>query len=203
MHPIGNVDLLEKDGRTFLELTYVAPTLGYQVTLEAVIYVEPPEDKIQEFTLTVIPPQGMALPALDVIELKGELPDWAEGARIVDPKFEPIVSIRKLILKGEPVGDDMLFVESAGIKDDKLIVHVSYSGGCARHDFRLTWDGTLAESAPPQALLSLSHNANGDLCKAYLRERVVFDLSPHFEGNDDTLIRLDFGSGPIPVHRVP
>ena len=168
-----------------------------------VFYIVPPEDNIQDFVLSVAPPTGpFVLPALELFPLEGILPDWAEGARISGSAHEEIASIRSLVKGGEAVGGDMFLLEAAVHKGDKLIADVRYGGGCARHDFRLTWDGSLDKSDPPQALLKLSHDGNGDPCKALISERLTFDLSPHFEANADVVLRLEAGGAERIVPRI-
>jgi len=41
-----------------------------------------------------------------------------------------------------------------------LLLNVSYSGGCMKHEFQLCWDGTMINSIPPQISVLLSHNSN-------------------------------------------
>lgn len=191
MQGLSDLNLSEEDGLLKISANFVAPTLGYTVSLDAVQYVIEPADKIQDFTLSVVPPPGpYVLPALQVFALGSSLPEWAEGARINGPSLEQIASIRQLIKEGQPIGSDMYFVEAACVKGDKLIADIRYGGGCARHDFRLTWDGSLDKSNPPQALLQLSHNANGDPCKALISERLTFDLSPHFDSPAEVNFRI-------------
>ena len=73
---------------------------------------------------------------------------------------------------------DMHFIESAEIAKDALNVSVSYTGGCVDHDFRLVaWD-YFSKAEIPQVKLLLAHDANGDPCKALIREALCFDISP-------------------------
>lgn len=58
-----------------------------------------------------------------------------------------------------------------------LYIHTSYGGGCEKDDFELRWNGTLAESMPPQALLTLWHNDFDDPCDAIEDTVMMFDLS--------------------------
>lgn len=55
-------------------------------------------------------------------------------------------------------------------------ITVSYAGGCAPHTFEVIWDGTLIKTNPPQINLAIIHNANGDMCEAYITEILKFNL---------------------------
>ena len=74
---------------------------------------------------------------------------------------------------------DSYEVNSISLAGDELTVSVSYSGGCADHDFALCWpDQSFMESAPVQVGLELFHDGHGDPCEAYPTEERTFDLSP-------------------------
>ena len=64
------------------------------------------------------------------------------------------------------------------IVDDALFLTLSYSGGCARHDFTLVADSQFRESDPVRLILFLAHDDNGDRCEAYPTESYRFDLAP-------------------------
>lgn len=59
-----------------------------------------------------------------------------------------------------------------------LHVPISHGGGCAKHTYRLKWNGALAESMPPQAFLVLEHIDPGDPCDAIISKNLFFDLEP-------------------------
>jgi hypothetical protein len=88
---------------------------------------------------------------------------------------------RVVLAKGSDPEDwsqDLHFVQGASIEEGTLHLRVSYTGGCAEHDFRLVaWD-SYWKGRPPRAELLLAHDANGDSCKALIREELRFDLSP-------------------------
>lgn len=75
-------------------------------------------------------------------------------------------------------GTDDYTLNSATIEGDTLLINVSYSGGCERHDFTLIASELFLESLPVQLPVSLAHNANGDNCEAYPTEEYEFDLTP-------------------------
>ncbi|QRK12946.1 hypothetical protein JQX13_24685 [Archangium violaceum] len=73
---------------------------------------------------------------------------------------------------------DPVDVEGLSLSGDLLLVNVSYGGGCAEHDFALSWDGSFAESNPTQASLVLLHDAHDDQCRAHVTTTLRFDLTP-------------------------
>ena len=82
---------------------------------------------------------------------------------------------------------------------DTIEVEVSYGGGCAEHEheFELCWNGDWLRTSPPQAPLSLGHNAHGDMCMAYFYETLRFNASEVIEDaltTDETdPVDFDFG----------
>lgn len=78
---------------------------------------------------------------------------------------------------GRKWADDPYVVNSAGIDGHRLIIEVSYGGGCQRHDFTLVLSTTFLESDPVQLPAALAHDANGDACEAWLTESLDFDLA--------------------------
>ena len=73
---------------------------------------------------------------------------------------------------------DPLTIESAQIKGDTLIASVVHGGGCRDHDYRIVVSTIWMESFPVQVPARISHNANGDLCKALLRRELRVSLAP-------------------------
>jgi hypothetical protein len=73
---------------------------------------------------------------------------------------------------------DLHFVEGARIEKDTLHLRIWYAGGCAEHDFRLVAWNFILEARTLQTELLLAHNANGDSCKAIIKETLRFDISP-------------------------
>lgn len=65
-----------------------------------------------------------------------------------------------------------------GIEGDTLTLTVEYGGGCRVHRFALLVDPIFRESDPVQMSARLAHDADGDLCRALLREDLRFDLGP-------------------------
>ena len=71
---------------------------------------------------------------------------------------------------------DPLRITKTRIEKDSLIINIEYSGGCTKHEFQLFIGKWILKSNPPQAELYLSHNSNGDMCEAYIRREIKFDL---------------------------
>lgn len=69
-------------------------------------------------------------------------------------------------------------INSVELEEDILKLSVSYGGGCKEHEFALIITNNFMESNPVQINVLLSHNANDDLCEAYLTEELLFDLTP-------------------------
>jgi len=64
------------------------------------------------------------------------------------------------------------------IEDDKLLVAVSYGGGCEEHQFQICWpEDTFDDSTlPVQTRLDIWHGGARDYCEALVTEVVEFDL---------------------------
>jgi hypothetical protein len=89
---------------------------------------------------------------------------------------------------------DMLTIDSAVVKSDTLYAHVSHGGGCREHEYAaVAWNGWL-ESHPVQVGVFVAHDADGDLCRAFLRRVLRFDLLPLREA-----YARSYGAGPAEV----
>ena len=75
-------------------------------------------------------------------------------------------------------GVDEYVLNTAVITGDRLELSLSYSGGCAAHQFTLVCSSSFKESDPVQLGVSLAHNANNDPCEAFPTETYHFDLTP-------------------------
>ncbi len=72
---------------------------------------------------------------------------------------------------------DYLKVNSVSLDKNLLSFSLSYSGGCKEHFINVFAYTSIAKSIPPQINLHISHNANNDLCEAYITRKMQFDLS--------------------------
>lgn len=188
-----DADLEKKCDETILHVTAEAPTLGWcNVALSSVVYVKPPVDGIQDFILHGQAPSGLAATAIETFQVSALVPsaDWLQGVRIINSCGTSLLTLKMPVREQAPIGDDFFGIEAAGLKGDKLIIDVRYSGGCRQHTFQLNWNGKFLKSNPAQAVLELSHNANGDTCKAIIRERLQFDLSVIIEDPSQYILRL-------------
>jgi len=73
---------------------------------------------------------------------------------------------------------DPATIRSASISGSELRITVEFGGGCAEHHFSLLHSGLFMESLPVQTNLQLTHDAEGDRCRALLGRELVFDLTP-------------------------
>lgn len=101
---------------------------------------------------------------------------------------------------------DAVNAAQARIEGDVLHVQVQFGGGCRDHRFALYREDAFLESLPVQLRLHLSHDAQGDNCRALLSRELAFDLTPVKEayqrqyGNEGTVIlRLHVPGSAEPV----
>ena len=79
----------------------------------------------------------------------------------------------------DQAGGDAYNFNSATIEGDTLTVSVSYGGGCETHEFTLLAEPEFIPVPDGLTMLgiSIAHNANGDMCEAWLTESYDFDLT--------------------------
>ena len=77
---------------------------------------------------------------------------------------------------GEEWGKDHYVLNDAAIDGDTLTLNVSYSGGCEPHEFILVISESFVGTEPVELRVVLAHDANNDLCEAFLTEKYIFDL---------------------------
>lgn len=82
---------------------------------------------------------------------------------------------------GDPISDPF-WLKGLRNNGTTLVIDVSYSGGCEAHDFELIWPEVITMIYPPRYTVILNHNANGDMCEAYLSDTLLFDLSKYSLG---------------------
>lgn len=195
-----DADIVNEADETALNVIAYAPTLGWKdVSLSNVTYVMPPIDGIQDFILNGKAPTGIALQSIQLFDISAKIPrsDWIQGVRIQNSFGESLLVLRSPVTNKEPIGEDFTFIKSAGLNGDKLIMDISYGGGCRQHTFQLAWNGSVIKTNPPQIILTLSHNGNGDQCEAMLSERLQIDLSVIIERPQDYLLRISNGQTEI------
>jgi len=87
-----------------------------------------------------------------------------------------LVNYSSYLLKKEN-GSDPIKILDAKIIKNQLQLNVSYSGGCEKHNFKITGDSSISKSLPPIRSVDLFHFANGDACKKLIIEELIIDLS--------------------------
>ena len=81
----------------------------------------------------------------------------------------------------EQAGGDVYNFNSATVEGDTLTLSVSYGGGCETHEFTLFAEPEFLGPLPGGMIgigISIAHNANDDMCEAWLTESYDFDLTP-------------------------
>lgn len=86
--------------------------------------------------------------------------------------------------------NDDFEINYAKINEDCLEINISHGGGCENHEYILAkidpWCGT---PPLPPTTLELRHNANNDMCEAYLTHSVLFDLTS-IQNPDSTSLQI-------------
>ena len=173
---------LQRQGKNLLFEAYtLAPTLGWQnVVLSKTEYVKPPVNGIQDFVLTATPPVGYAPNAVQQFYFCETFKPaaWCLGVRIINKVNGKQFTLCNPTKSAKEIGTDLYSTGTVGLIEDQLIVDVQYSGDhTTKHSFQLNWDGLVKGSNPVQVTCHLSHNCNGDMGKAIIKETLQFDLS--------------------------
>lgn len=95
-------------------------------------------------------------------------------SQIIEPTEMPR-KVMQIVKDDNPRDLDTFGLKSSILKYKKIYVEVGYSGGCAEHEFTLSIPTQIITLGGP-ITLHLAHNANGDMCEAYITENLVFDL---------------------------
>lgn len=87
---------------------------------------------------------------------------------------------------GNPV-----YIRTAEIINDYLVLSVSYSGGCEDHSFALNTRGDFSATYPPELKITFWHDAHGDRCRAMIDKKLWYDLTPvQYPGTNRVLLIL-------------
>lgn len=70
---------------------------------------------------------------------------------------------------------DLLTIDSAWVESNTLLIDVKFGGGCRVHKFDIYTDTSFVSDSTIS--LYLTHDANGDYCKALVSERLAFNLA--------------------------
>jgi len=167
------------------------PTAGWSdARLSQRVYVAPPGDDIVDFDFTARPPAGPSADVVSQVVASHALALAGVAGVRIHGKRESVTIHVPMITDALTPGDPF-HVVSADFEGDTLVVKVRYGGGCARHDFRVLWDGSIRKSDPPQLDLLLTHDAHNDPCRALLTRTLridMLDLPP-------AIVRLRDGRG--------
>ena len=99
------------------------------------------------------------------------------GCRSDDGSVSPDVDkVVVLDLPPQEESDPFDLIE-ASQQGDTAVVLVRYSGGCQEHLCSVYWNGSVAESLPPQVIVDIYHDGQGDTCEAYPLDTVRFSLN--------------------------
>jgi len=104
----------------------------------------------------------------------------------------PIVNIRSTDITSvySKLPSDPFTINNAKIEDDCLHISVSFSGGCAAHEFIMTYSDLPGfDQYEYNGKLILGHNSHGDMCEAYITQTVSFNLKP-LQNTESDMIRL-------------
>jgi len=91
-------------------------------------------------------------------------------------------------------------ITGASIDGNKLIVSISYSGGCKEHTFNLVGSEAISKSLPPLRSIQLIHTGEQDLCKAMIMKTLEFDiknLAYKQEAGSEIVLNLDGWEEPL------
>ncbi|MHA2054994.1 MAG: hypothetical protein ACW99F_15515 [Candidatus Hodarchaeales archaeon] len=121
---------------------------------------------------------------------------------ITDPLF--LLESDDIILNKELYDSaprDSVYINDVYIRNNHLLVNISYGGGCKDHNFTLIGSTEYLESYPIRTTLLLSHQSNNDTCLAMFTRILLFNLSPlkkdfqelYLEYTDTLLLRIEGG----------
>jgi hypothetical protein len=71
---------------------------------------------------------------------------------------------------------DPISISDVRIEGNKMLIDVSYGGGCAEHQFQVIGSPMISKSLPPIRSIQLVHVANGDKCKMNVMKTLEVDL---------------------------
>lgn len=74
--------------------------------------------------------------------------------------------------------NDFYTISAIEIKGNKMLVDVSFSGGCMFHEFKAIGLPISNQAIQPIRQIQLSHNSNRDYCEKLLSYTLEIDLKP-------------------------
>ncbi len=83
------------------------------------------------------------------------------------------------------------------VNGNVLVIDVSYSGGCEKHEFELIGSKSIQKSLPPKRGIKLYHNANGESCRELINQTLSFDISEFAYPGGEIMLLLEGYLTPI------
>ena len=93
---------------------------------------------------------------------------------VSDAKPERNVKIKAEI--GEFTDSDLFEIKSAKIVGNSLFMVVTFSGGCAEHNFDFIGSPMVMKSLPAKRSVKLIHDKNDDSCRSIVTKTLEIDL---------------------------
>jgi hypothetical protein len=94
-----------------------------------------------------------------------------------DSKPDSVSEVRIDQAKEQSDRGDPFTIRDAFMQDDLLHIEVSFSGGCAEHEFKLISNQDYNNEYPPELWLFLNHDSKGDRCKSIQYKTLAFDVA--------------------------
>ncbi|MFL2663326.1 MAG: hypothetical protein ACJ0F1_00195 [Crocinitomicaceae bacterium] len=111
---------------------------------------------------------------------------------IVERKYEPI-EIKAEIGRIEREQTGGVQIIKSRIEGNTLYLKIGYSGGCAKHDFKVIGNPMISKSLPPIRSVELVHLNNGDTCREYIEQQLIIDVSDlAYQKETGSKIKLQF-----------
>jgi hypothetical protein len=76
-----------------------------------------------------------------------------------------------------PASSDPIKIDTVQIIGNKMLISVSYAGGCGNHNFNLIGSQQIAKSMPAIRVVKLFHSIDNDNCKKMITRVLHFDIS--------------------------
>lgn len=86
--------------------------------------------------------------------------------------------------------NDYILINSVSVINQELNLNVSHSGGCTDHEYLLIQEPLFCGTPPIFISIHLSHNANNDLCEAWITEDLCFNLNKTYEAFPENEISI-------------
>ena len=129
-----------------------------------------------------------ACKTVENVETKNEQTNTEGG--ILERKYEPI-EIKAEIGRIDGKQTANVQIIKSRIEGNTLFLKIGYSGGCAKHNFKLIGSPMISKSLPPIRGIELVHLNNGDTCREYIEQKLIVDISDlAYEKENGSKIKL-------------